>query len=189
MGISRAEPLAYTEIAAPRAVQHALCVHCGLEVPSGAFDQDAARQFCCTGCRAAYAILHEHGLAGYYEFAELRGVPVRVTGRSYEEFDHPAFHALYVKTRPDGLAEVELYLEGVHCASCVWLVERAPLVVRGVASTELEIRRSLARVIWDPVAVPLSAVARGLDSLGYPPHPFRGVARDAMRRREDQTSH
>lgn len=187
MGISRAEPPAYAEIAAPRAVDHALCVHCGLDVPSGAFDPDAARQFCCTGCRAAYAILHEHGLAGYYEFAELRGVPVRVTGRSYEEFDHSAFHALYVKTRPDGLAEVELYLEGVHCASCVWLVERAPLVVHGVASTELEIRRSLARVIWDPVAVPLSAVARGLDSLGYPPHPFRGVARDAMRRREDRT--
>jgi Cu2+-exporting ATPase len=44
----------------------------------------------------------------------------------------------------------------------------------------------MARVIWDPKALPLSTVARGLDSLGYPPHPFRGVARDAIRRREDR---
>jgi Cu2+-exporting ATPase len=150
------------------------------------FDDEAERQFCCAGCRTAFAILHQHGLDRYYDFAEQRGVPVRVTGRSYEEFDHPAFHQLYVRARADGLSEVELYLEGVHCASCVWLVERVPLIVQGVASTELEIRRSMARVIWNPASVPLSAVARGLDSLGYPPHPFRGVARDAIRRREDR---
>jgi len=186
MGISRAEPLPYAEITSPHVVERTACVHCGLDVPSGAFQPDAAQQFCCAGCRTAYAILHEHGLDRYYDFAEQRGAPVRVTGRSYEEFDHPAFHELYVRTRVDGLSEVELYLEGVHCASCVWLVERVPLIVRGVASTELEIRRSMARVIWDQSAVPLSVVARRLESLGYPPHPFRGVARDAIRRREDR---
>jgi Cu2+-exporting ATPase len=186
MGISRAESVSFAEAEQPHAAQRATCVHCGLDVPSGMIDADTTPQFCCGGCRAAYAILHEHGLERYYEFGEQRGVPVRTTGRSYEEFDHPAFHALYVKTRPDGLAEVELYLEGVHCASCVWLVERVPLVVSGVASTELEIRRAMARVIWDPAVVPLSEVARSLDSLGYPPHPFRGVARDAIRRREDR---
>jgi P-type Cu2+ transporter len=61
-----------------------------------------------------------------------------------------------------------------------------PLLVGGVSGTELEIRRSLARVIWDPAQVTLSAIARTLDSLGYPPHPFRGVARDEIRRREDR---
>jgi Cu2+-exporting ATPase len=186
MGMSRAETLLVADVDPMHAASAAACVHCGLDVPAGMFDADRAAQFCCTGCRAAYTILHEHGLAQYYEFSEQRGTPVRVTGRSYDEFDHPAFHELYVKTRADGLSEVELYLEGVHCASCIWLVERMPLVVRGVASTELEIRRAMARVIWDPTAVPLSRVARGLDSLGYPPHPFRGVARDAIRRREDR---
>ena len=186
MGISRAESLAYAQAGSAASAEHVQCVHCGLEVPPGALEPDAPEQFCCGGCRAAYSILHEHGLDRYYEFAEHRLAPVRVTGRSYEEFDHSTFHDLYVRARGDGLAEVELYLEGVHCASCVWLVERVPLIVRGVASTELDIRRSMARVIWDPFAVPLSTVARGLDSLGYAPHPFRGVARDAMRRREDR---
>ena len=162
------------------------CTHCGLEVPDGLVEESAERQFCCAGCRTAYAILHEVGLDRYYDLSERRNEPVRPTGRTYEEFDHPAFSDLYVKPVSDGLAEVELYLEGVHCASCVWLVERAPLVLPGVVRAELEIRRSLARVTWNPALLPLSRIARMLDSLGYAPHPFRGVTRDAMRRREDR---
>ncbi len=162
------------------------CTHCGLDVPLGAVDLQETTQFCCTGCRTAFAILHDHGLDHYYDFAERRDSPVRVSGRNFDEFDHAAFSELYVRALPDGLAEIELYLEGVHCASCVWLVERVPLVIAGVQRTELEIRRSLARVVWNPSTVRLSAIARTLDSLGYAPHPFRGVTRDAMRRREDR---
>ncbi len=162
------------------------CAHCGLPVPSGLLNETATQQFCCTGCTTAFAILHEHGLDQYYRFAEKREAPVRASGRSYEEFDHPAFAERYVTRSAGGFARTELYLEGVHCASCVWLVERMPIVVPGVARAELDVRRSLAVLEWDDAAVPLSAVAHALDSLGYPPHPFRGVARDAMRRREDR---
>ncbi len=164
----------------------AACTHCGLPVPSGLIAPGAARQFCCSGCRAAYEILHDHGLDRYYRLGDARRAAVRPTGRSYEEFDHEAFQKLYVRPLPEGRARVDLYLEGVHCASCVWLVERVPLLLPGVARSELEIGRSLARVEWDPAAVPLSRVARMLDSLGYAPHPFRGVRREAVRRREDR---
>ena len=143
-------------------------------------------QFCCAGCRTVYGILQSNGLSQYYQFRERREEAVRSSGRSFEEFDHPAFAELYVQSAEAGLSRTELYLEGVHCASCVWLVERVPLLLPGVARAELDIRRSLARVEWDAATVPLSQVARTLDQLGYPPHPFRGVARDAMRRREDR---
>jgi Cu2+-exporting ATPase len=162
------------------------CAHCQLPVPAGFVAPDAARQFCCTGCATAYAIIHEHGLDGYYGIAERRVGPVATTGRSFDEFDHEAFRDLYVRPTPDGLAQVDLYLEGVHCGACVWLVERVPMVVPGVARAELNVRRSLARVVWDDAAVSLSAVARTLDSLGYHPHPFRGLQVEAMRRREDR---
>ena len=180
--------MSVAELAASPLVAEPLvaCAHCGLEVPTGVVEESAMRQFCCAGCRTAFAILHEGGLDRYYDLSERRNEPVRPTGRSYEEFDHPAFTELYVKALNNGLAEVELYLEGVHCASCVWLVERVPLVLPGVMRAELEVRRSLARVTWNPALVRLSRVARMLDSLGYAPHPFRGVARDAMRRREDR---
>jgi Cu2+-exporting ATPase len=163
-----------------------LCAHCALPVPEGLLDDDAERQFCCSGCHTAFGILHAHGLDSYYGFAERREAPVRASGRSYDEFDHPAFAKLYVTALPNGLSRTELYLEGVHCASCVWLVERVPLLVPGVLRAELDVRRSLAVIEWDIATVPLSRIAQSLDTLGYPPHPFRGVARDDMRKREDR---
>ena len=163
------------------------CDHCGLDVPDGLVEHGAPRQFCCTGCRTAYAILHEHGLEQYYAFGEKRDIAVRPTGKRYEEFDHEAFRELYVKPLRGGLCTVELYLEGVHCSSCVWLVERVPLLLSGVVRADLDIRRARAHVEWDPAVVTLSAIAQQLDVLGYAPHPFRGVAADAMRRKEDRT--
>ncbi len=163
-----------------------LCAHCGLPVPEGLLDDNAEQQFCCSGCHTAFGILHAHGLDSYYGFAERREAPVRASGRSYAEFDHPAFANLYVTALPNGLSRTELYLEGVHCASCVWLVERAPLLVPGVLRAELDVRRSLAVIEWDIATVPLSRIAQSLDTLGYPPHPFRGVARADMRKREDR---
>jgi P-type Cu2+ transporter len=169
-----------------RASNDVACAHCTLPVPSALVRADAERQFCCAGCETAYALLHTHGLDAFYTFPERREARVARTGRTYDEFDHPAFTALHVRPTHDGLSQVELYLEGIHCASCVWLVERVPLLVPGVARAELDVRRSRAIVAWDASATPLSQVARTLDTLGYPPHPFRGVARDAVRRGEDR---
>ena len=161
------------------------CAHCGLPVPS-ALVVDGAQQFCCAGCHVAWDILHEHGLERYYALPDRREQPVLATGRRYDEFDHPAFHNLYVTGLQGGLSRVELYLEGVHCGSCVWLVERVPLVVEGVLRAELDVRRSLATIEWNPVTTSLAAIARALDTLGYPSHPFRGMSRAQYRRREDR---
>ncbi|MEK7402337.1 MAG: heavy metal translocating P-type ATPase [Gemmatimonadota bacterium] len=174
------------EAAAPATSPDTTCAHCGLPVPAGLRDDSVVDQFCCSGCRTAYAILNEHGLGKYYSFPERREAPVASSGRSFEEFDHPAFAERYVREVRGGRSRIELYLEGVHCASCVWLVERVPLVITGVVRVELDVRRSLAVVEWNAADVPLSAIARGLDQLGYTPHPFRGVERDTMRRREDR---
>ncbi|MBI5836874.1 MAG: cation-translocating P-type ATPase [Candidatus Eisenbacteria bacterium] len=115
-----------------------------------------------------------------------REAAVRPTGRRFEEFDHPSFRDLYVRRRADGASETSLYLEGVHCASCVWLVERVHLAVPGVAGAELDVGRSLVRLVWDGTRAPLSEVARFLDSRGYRPRPCRGVGAEGLRRAEDR---
>ena len=172
-----------TVLDAPHAVT---CAHCGLDVPEGLVPHDASRAFCCGGCATAWEVLHASGLDHYYALSRRREARVETSGRSFEEFDHEAFAERYVRTRPDGLAEADLYLEGVHCPSCVWLVERVPTAVTGMAAAELDLTRGRVRVAWDPAQVQLSTVARFLDTLGYRPHPFRGGRADAQRRREDR---
>jgi len=164
------------------------CDHCSLPVPAGLVEANADLQFCCNGCRVAFEVIHEYGLDGYYDIKsriEAPDQPAQPSGRGFAEFDDPAFHRLYCRSLPTGLATVELYLEGVHCAACVWLVEKLTVVVDGVAEVRLDLGRSLATVTWNPETTPLSQLATFLDSIGYAPHPFRGVeARDMARREE-----
>ena len=178
-----AEPPAGAEISERSSLD---CTHCGLPVPRGRIEPEAVLQFCCAGCATAWQVIHDSGLAAYYRMAERRQAAVESSGASFEEFDHPAFQELHVSTGSDGLAEVRLQLEGIHCSSCVWLVERLPRVVPGLARAELEATRGLVRLRWDPRAATLSRIARFLDTLGYRPHPFRGGRADGIRHRQDR---
>jgi P-type Cu2+ transporter len=138
-------------------------------------------------------MLQRHGLNNFYRFRmDEEAKPAITSDRTYAEFDDPAFDELYCRPLGQGDAEdahtksVELYLEGVHCTACVWLVERLPALVPGVISSRLDLGRSMARISWDASQVELSKVARTLDDVGYPTHPFRGVSVREMRRKEDR---
>lgn len=137
----------------------------------------------------AYEIIHDHGLGGFYglrERLDQEAQPAKSSGRAFADFDDPAFFARYVTGLPDGLATVELYLEGVHCAACVWLVERIPTAMPGVVEIRLDFGHALAIVTWDPAVASLSEIAQFLDKIGYQPHPFRGASTRDLARRESR---
>jgi len=163
------------------------CAHCGLPVPP-ALMTDAVNNFCCSGCETVYELLQGAGLANYYSFrAELgeEGRPAPdVPGSTGGELDSPAFQKLYCRELPSGGVETELLLSGVHCAACVWLVERLPKLEPGVRSARLDMGRSLLELEWDPEVVKLGEVARTLTKMGYAPRPFRGREAEEMRRAE-----
>lgn len=164
------------------------CVHCGLPVPAGLIDPQQSHQFCCQGCRAVYQLIHGCGLDRFYRLRRelaAESPPARTTGRRYEEYDHRAFSEAYCQSLDDGSMATELYLEGVHCAACVWLVEKLPRLLPGVIEARLDLRRSLVQVRWDRHVVTPSAIARTLDGLGYPPHPAKDVRARQLRRDED----
>lgn len=165
------------------------CTHCGLPVPPGLVDPSSDVQFCCQGCRSVYEVLHGAGLERYYRLREsLDASPMaaRTTDRPYTEYDDGVFRDLYCEQSGDGMQATELYLEGVHCAACVWLVEKLPAVAPGVLEARLDMQRSLVRVRWDDARIRLSQVARMLDSLGYPPHPAKDAQARQLRRHEDR---
>lgn len=179
-----------------------VCTHCALPVPRGLVEPDADVQFCCAGCRGAYQVIHGCGLDDYYRLREASGgagvaLPggIAPTPNRYGSFDTETFHTLHVQSLPEGLCAADLRLEGVHCAACVWLIEKLPRVVRsaageqagnGVVEARLSMRQATVRVVWDPTRVQLSTIADALDALGYRPHPAKGISRQALRRKEER---
>lgn len=165
------------------------CAHCSLDVPPGLIVADREKQFCCHGCETAYDVIHGCGLERYYALrdeADKAIGPAKTTAKKYAEFDDPTFRRLYAKALDGTRCTIELFLQGVHCAACVWLVEKLPRIVPGVLEARLDIRRSLVTITWDDATVPLSRVAKALDSLGYPPHPARDASAREARKREDR---
>ncbi|MFO0034994.1 MAG: heavy metal translocating P-type ATPase [Planctomycetota bacterium] len=157
------------------------CSHCGAGVPSGMIDSQSPAQFCCRGCRTAYALIHEHGLEAYYLRNQPTGQSVGDSplARSFCDFDQAAFEQLYVRLRPDGRKESLLVLHGIHCAACLWLLEKLPQLVPGVSSAKVNWSRSTVEVVWQPEQTALSEIARMLNRLGYAPAPVRSGAQQA----------
>lgn len=189
-GVSAPPPRAADAASAAdaRATAAPSCAHCALPVPIALLRAGETQQFCCSGCRTVHAALREWGLedgwARRLREADAAPRPARITGRKYEEFDDPALLTACGEVR-EGVGRAELYLEGVHCAACAWLVERLPRIVPGVSSARLDLGRSVAEVRWDAARTSLSAAARALDRLGYPAHPAR-AGETERRRAEDR---
>lgn len=149
------------------------CAHCSLPVPRGRVREGESEQFCCGGCAAAWEMIRSCGLERYYEYAAMARASggalgaARTSERSYAEFDDPVFLGLHAPEVGGGARRVRLRVDGLHCAACVWLLERVPSVLAGVRSVRVDFARHRATVVWDPSAVALSAVARLMDGLGY----------------------
>lgn len=165
------------------------CDHCGLPVPAGLYEESASEQFCCAACKVVYETLHERGLDRYYELVEQDADPSlrrgHATGRKFSEYDHESFQQEQVRTE-NGIANIDFYLEGVHCAACVWLVEKLPQVLAGVKEARLDLGRRRVWLRWDPQQVSLSTIAVALDRMGYPPYPLRGREEREQRKQESR---
>lgn len=167
----------------------ALCDHCSLPVPAGLVDRAATRQFCCQGCRTVYEMIHANGLEDYYRVRESLATPsmqASVKQQSYAAYDSESFLQKHCERLSEDRAMVDLRLEGVHCAACLWLVERLPKFIAGVETSRLSLRDATVRITWAPSKVALSEIAKGLNRLGYPPQPARETTARDMRRRHER---
>lgn len=93
------------------------CTHCGTELGAGSVDG-----FCCVGCREVHALLGAEQLGRYYDLQGDRGRPVTDTRpelRDRKWLDLVEDRLLAGAS----LTRVELDVQGMHCAGCVFLIE------------------------------------------------------------------
>ncbi len=81
--------------------------------------------------------------------------------------DDGEFLTRYATPKAEGRLEIRLYLEGVHCAACTWLVEKVLMEREGAAFAQLDQGRSLVDIVFDPRSTPFSKLARAIDRFGY----------------------
>jgi Cu2+-exporting ATPase len=150
----------------------AACAHCGL--PVGAFPiraQAGDELFCCVGCSVVYGALHASGLEG--TFYALREVdpeasrrPASLPTAATLDLDDPAFRSAHTREVGQGVHLADLFVDGVHCAACVWLVERMPHVIDGVFEARLDLGRGSLSLTFAPDASLQDAQA-WLGQFGY----------------------
>ncbi|RVU42757.1 heavy metal translocating P-type ATPase [Lujinxingia sediminis] len=160
------------------------CAHCGLPAPPPPADApEDAPSFCCVGCHSVYLALHESGLDSFYQLRNTWSSDPQpaqapeVAAELAPLLDSEAFLNEHAKTHDDGSLSARLHLEGVHCAGCVWLIERLPELMEGVLNARLDLTRGLLSLRWDPAKVRLSEIGQALARFGYRAHPLRADQR------------
>jgi len=161
------------------------CDHCLLEFPEREAVRDAGpggeKAFCCAGCRGIYRLIVDEGLQRFYSGRDWKepGLPVapgsaRVDAASFQDAVRDA----------GGLRELDVYVDGIRCASCVWLNERLLARTPGVTFARVNYATHRARVRFDPERTSLEAVLGRIAAAGYAPKPYSEAQGYAAQRAE-----
>ncbi|MGE3175659.1 MAG: heavy metal translocating P-type ATPase metal-binding domain-containing protein [Planctomycetota bacterium] len=150
----------------------ARCTHCGLVVPA-----ERRSSFCCAGCEAVHALLHEEGLTRFYDLGggQLGAVGAVPRASAHEWLPElEERHAL-----ADGTVCLALDVQGIRCAACVWLLQQLWKRVPGGRALQLDASMGRATLLYARGSGAAAAFLQRTARLGYPMAPAgRRVARD-----------
>lgn len=167
------------------------CFHCGLPITADANYHaqldGAARDFCCFGCQSVCSAIFDAGLQGYYQRTP-EGIllaPPPELPKDIEIYDLDEVQQDFTTCSGD-VRDIHLLVEGIHCAACVWLIERGLSRVKGVESANVNLAAKRVHLRWRNEQSKLSDILRALSKIGYAAVPYdpesaEGVIKKANR--------
>ncbi|MBC9798332.1 heavy metal translocating P-type ATPase [Sinomicrobium weinanense] len=145
-----------------------VCFHCGASCTGTPIVREN-RDFCCSGCRTVYDILSENGLEGYYSMDRTPGArPGEVSGK-YDFLDNEAIAEKLLEFYEDNIQVVNLRIPGIHCSSCIWVLENLKRLNKGIRYSQVDFPGKELRISYDSRHVSLKEVVWLLGSIGYEP--------------------
>ena len=158
------------------------CTHCQLEFDESVMiteEKNPDVYFCCNGCQGVYHLLKDDGLDSFYEkMGNSTIAPPVESDNNVENFDLESFKQRYIKKTPEGFSKVDLVIEGIHCAACVWLNEKILDDTEGVLEASINFTNNKAKIVWDEDTVKLSEIIKKIRSIGYNAYPYDQSAED-----------
>lgn len=145
------------------------CNHCHLEFDKNIMIKDNDLNFCCKGCQSVYHLLKSDGLESFYEKLGNKTIapPIEVFNDDITKFDSLNFYDNYVSKTKEGFNQIDLIIEGIHCAACVWLNEKILFDTKGIVEANINFTTNKARIIWDDDILKLSQIILKIRSIGY----------------------
>ncbi|NTX00842.1 heavy metal translocating P-type ATPase metal-binding domain-containing protein [Myxococcus sp. CA040A] len=140
----------------------AVCLHCGSRVPEGT----ASREFCCAGCEVVHGLLVTQGLTRYYQLTGGKTAPAAepARGRGLAWLEPLVARA---EATPSALCSLELDVQGIHCAACVWLMNELFRRQPGGAGLTVDPALGKARMQWKRGAFDVGGFLRMVEGFGY----------------------
>ncbi len=153
------------------------CYHCSLPVEEkGLFAATIAgkqHEFCCFACQTVCKTIHDSGLESFYlktPEGEVLSPPAELSSE-IAAYDLDEVQSDYVNIE-DELRTINLLVEGIHCAACVWLIEHSLAKQTGVISAEVNLTSKRLRLKWNNELTSLSTILKSLGDIGYAAVPF-----------------
>lgn len=161
------------------------CDHCHLEFKDEVMIHDGEYRFCCSGCKGIFHLLKDEGLESFYsKMGDTTLIPPSEAYEASTNFDTPAFHERFVTITKEGLSQISLVIEGIHCTACVWLNEKALHKMDGVIEAHINYTNNKARIGWDPDTVKLSAIIDMIRAIGYNAFPYDASLQEVRANKE-----
>lgn len=157
-----------------------ICAHCGL--PARPEIREGDHHFCCHGCKTAYSFFLADPVCELPEPAPPRSVA------ELAWLDTPGVLEKWkVRSRGEAIT-IRLKLPGIHCASCVQVLERLYIRKEGILRSEVQFLRKEIEITFIPSVLPFSGLVSWLDSLGYRPELSDPSAEQQTRKRLSEST-
>lgn len=152
------------------------CLHCHTPIPSSL----AGNDFCCKGCEAVYGLLHREGLDRYYELAGDRRAPVLEKSGPRS---HSWLEPLLERSEDTGgsLCSLDLDVQGIHCAACVWLMDELFRREKGGVSIQVNPGLGKVRLAWKRGEFDAKGFISRVEDFGYLFGPSKKVSDESNR--------
>lgn len=146
------------------------CVHCGEDCGKYPILWED-KPFCCNGCKTVFQILNQKELRQYYEIEKMPGIRVdtQEVGDKYAFLDLDEIKEKIYDFSDSGVSKITLFVPGIHCASCIWLLENLNTLNPGINQSMVNFPKKQVSITFRNDEVSLRQVVELLASIHYIP--------------------
>ena len=161
------------------------CIHCGT-----AFTPKTDERYCCNGCYYVAQLIKEQDLGQFYELKGDSVIPP-IGSKVFQSEDTEALETILkdAESGPEiNPPLLRLYIEGISCIGCVWLIETIYKRQPGAGTISINPQKGTIELSWQRGAFEIIAFAEELNRIGYRISPCASDSTDNSRG-EGQLTH